>query len=380
MRKIDKSGIKGCIGVLLIAVLALSSACAYQAEGREVIQVGNKKITVLNTKKSPGTEKTAVSNGFDVGKIERYEGVRGEGWLSEETILITKVNRELEPIRVFDQMSQIRNLSAYDLTSHAEKSLSEKTAYIWAPIVSPDGKHIFFEKYEAGVYTGIISNLEGEEKASVQTDPANGFSLSFNQAVWVDNGEVLIPSSNEGVCLVNVNSNVSKIEGIGLMQTDRAARVDHTIYYVSTERNLVAYDMLSRQTQVVKEKVLDFQLSPQKEMFALQKKVSGNKVALVITDLAGNEKATLAEANQVFGVSWSPDQSMLAYLMITDDESKNGLHIINMTSREDIYVSRDFLNVDNGLKWSPSGRKILASIGEVKEMTLIDNTYVFSLK
>ena len=214
----------------------------------------------------------------------------------------------------------------------------------------------------------------------MEVDPAKGFILSFSQAKWVDNEEVIVPSSGEGVCLVNVNSKVSKIEGIGRMQTDRAVKVDDKIYYVSTERNLVAYDIISKQSKVVKDNVLDFELSPERDMFAVQRKVSESRNALVLTDLYGIEKATLAEAKATFGISWSPDQDKLAYLMISEDESKSGLHVMDLKSKEDIYVSRDFLNVDNGLKWSPSGKKILASIGEVKEMKVIDNTYVITLK
>ena len=371
---------KGYIGVVLITALTLSSACGYTAAGREEIQKGDKKITVLNLKAPPEAGNTALGNDFGIEKIDRYEGMRGEDWLGDDFILITRENQELEPVRVFDQMSLVRNLYSYDLKSKEEKSISKKTEYIWMPIVSPDGRHIFYEKFEAGRYAGLISDLEGNEKAAVEVDPAKGFILSFSQAKWVDNEEVIVPSSGEGVCLVNVNSKVSKIEGIGRMQTDRAVKVDDKIYYVSTERNLVAYDIISKQSKVVKDNVLDFELSPERDMFAVQRKVSESRNALVLTDLYGIEKATLAEAKATFGISWSPDQDKLAYLMISEDESKSGLHVMDLKSKEDIYVSRDFLNVDNGLKWSPSGKKILASIGEVKEMKVIDNTYVITLK
>lgn len=371
---------KACIGMVLIAVLTLSSACGYTTAGREEIQKGDKKITVLNAINSSETGNTAIDNDFDIEKIDRYEGMRGEDWLGNESILITRENQELKPVRIFDQMSLIRNLYSYNLKSKDEKSISKKTEYIWMPIVSPNGKYIFCEMFEAGRYTGLISDLGGNVKAAVEEDAAKGFRLSFNQARWVDNEEVIIPSSGEGVCLINVNSKISKIEGIGRMQTDRAAKVDDKIYYISTERNLVAYDIISKQSKVVKDNVLDFELSPEKVMFAIQKRVSESRNALVLTDLAGSEKATLTEAKAIFGISWSPDQSKLAYILTSEDESKTGLHVMDLKSKEDLYVSRDFLNVDNGLKWSPSGKKILASIGEVKAMKVIDNTYIITLK
>ena len=323
---------------------------------------------------------TTRTGGFGIEKIDRYEGVRGEDWLGDDSILITRENQELEPIHVFDQMSLIRNLYSYDLKSKEEKPLSEKTEYIWAPIMSPDGRHIFYERFAAGKYTGLISDLEGNVKAAVDTDAAKGFVLSFSQAMWADNEEVVVPSSGEGVCLINVNSKVTEIEGIGRMQTDRAVKAGDKIYYISTDRKLVEYDIAGKQSKAVKDNVLDFELSPGKDMFAIQKKVGESRNALVLTDRTGSEKETLAEAKSIFGISWSPDQGRLAYLMVSEEESKSGLHVMDLKSKEDLYVSRDFLSMDNRLKWSPSGKKILASIGEVKDMKVTDNTYVITLK
>ena len=365
---------------MLIAAMTLSSGCASTAAGREEIQVGSQKITVLDAKPQSGAGYTAASDPLDYGKIDRYEGIRGEGWLSDDSILVTQKNQEIDPIQVFDQMSRVRNLYAYDLKTNQEESMAKKTAYIWAPIVSPDGKHIFYERFEAGQYTGILANLEGTEVATVSVDAENGLNLSFSQAEWVINEEVLVPSSDNGVCLINVNSGVTKISNIGLMQTNHASKVGNTIYYVSTDRSLVAYDIPSKQSFVVKSDVLDFEFSPDKNLFAIQKRVSDSKTALVLTDLSGKETATLTEENQVFGIRWSPDQSKLACLVTSNDESKNGLHIFDVISHEDLYISRDFLNADNGLFWSPSGKKLLASISTVKEMMLVDNTYIITLK
>ncbi|HEX9061019.1 MAG TPA: hypothetical protein VF941_12640 [Clostridia bacterium] len=353
--------------------LVLLSACGYSNTGRMEIQKDGKKITLLNSK-------TPLANDFGIEKIDKYEGIRGEDWLGDNSILITRENQELEPIHIFDQMSLIRNLYSYDMKSKEEKSMAKKSDYVWMPIMSPDGRYIFFEKSNADRSAWVITDLEGNEKATVEEDTAKGFRLHTNGAMWVNNEEVVVPFSNDGVLLININSKVSKIEAIGQMQTDSAAKVDDKIYYISTERNLVVYDISSKKSKVVKENVLDFELSPEKDMFAIQKKISESRNALVLIGLSGSEKDTLTEAKAIFGISWSPDQSKLAYLMTSEDESKTGLHLIDLKSKEDIYVSRDFLNVDNGLKWSPSGKKILASIGDIKDMKVIDNTYVISLK
>ena len=79
-------------------------------------------------------------------------------------------------------------------------------------------------------------------------------------------------------------------------------------------------------------------------------------------------------------MSWSPDQTKLAYIKLDDKESENGLYIMKLEDKESIYVSQDFIGIDNGLKWNTAGNKILASISEVKDMKLIDNSYIISLR
>lgn len=366
----------GCI--TLVLVLAVAAGCGFnEAEGKE-IDVGGKKITVLETKpptqsENPGTVDAAIE------KIDKYAGIRGEDWLSEESILVTKENSKLKPISVLDQMSVIRNLYAYQLKSGDMKSILGETDYMWMPIVSPDGKHIFSENLKPGKYSGLILDLEGNIKASVADDPAKGFHISYSNARWVNNEEVIVPSSGEGVCLINVNSTITKIENIGRMQTDYAEKVGNKIYYISVERNLMAYDISTKKREIVKQSVFNFVLSPNKDMFAIEKKVSESKNSLVLIDLNGNEKAALTEAKMIYGMSWSPDQTKLVYLINSDKESKSGLYIMDLASKKSLYVP-NFANIDNSVKWSPASKKILASIGEVKDMKLIDNTYVITLK
>lgn len=368
----------GCIALLL--GLTISTGCSVKEAGSEEVNSEGKKITILSRKTPSQTENVASGNDFDIEKIDRYEGVRGEDWLSDDSILITKENSKLEPIKVFDQMSNIRNLYSYDLKSGEEKSVFKDTEYMWMPIVSPNRKYIFSGNFQPAKYSGLILDLKGNVKAKVEDDAAKSFHISFNNARWVNNEEVIVPSSGNGVCLINVNSNVSKIEDVGSMQTDYAIKSGDKIYYLSTERKLIAYDINTKQRKVVKDNVRSFELSPKKDMFAIEKKVNESKDALVLIDLDGNEKDSLIEAKMIFGISWSPDQSKLAYLITSDDESKSGLYVRDLASKRSLYVSHDFVGIDNGLKWSPSSKKILASIGEVKDMRAIDNTYVITLR
>jgi len=376
MKKFTRVGYIICIAFTVSLTL---SGCTIRGVPREKINIDGKEITILSTSPSLKSEKVVPSDDFTIEKISLYNGIRGEDWLSDDTILITKENAEMEPIAVFDQMSKIRNLYSYNLKTGEEKSIYDETEYMWMPIISPDKKYIFSENVKSGNYSGLILDLDGQVKATVKEDTAKGFHISFNNAKWVDKETVIVPTSGDGVSLINVNSNILHIEDIGEMQTDSAVMVGNKIYYVSVERNLIAYDINSKQKEIVKKNVLNFELSPNKDLFAIEKKISEGKNALMIIDVDGNEKTTLTEGKMVFGISWSPDQSKIAYVVTTIDESNSGLYVMDLNSQNSLYVSSDYLGIDNGLKWSPSSDKILASIVEVKEMKAIDNTYVITL-
>lgn len=155
----------GCIALLIS--LILSTGCNAKEVGREEINSGNQKITVLSTNKLGETESVTASKEFSIQKIDKYVGVKGEDWISDETMLISKENSKLKPISIFDQMTNIRNLYTYDLKARKETSIFNSTDYMWMPIVSPKGKYIFSQWVKSGKYKGVIFDLKGNVKATV---------------------------------------------------------------------------------------------------------------------------------------------------------------------------------------------------------------------
>jgi TolB protein len=370
---------KGIGWVVLSAALMISVGCRTEVQGVSLTgKVGN-KITILSTKQTSQAKNAIAINGFDIEKIDRYEGIRGEDWLNEDTILITKENSRAKPILVEDQRVNARELYILDINSRVEKRLSSTTQYSALAIVSPDRKHIFTEGFANNKASGQILDVKGSVKAEVYDDVSKGFHISYNNARWVDNEEIIVPSSDDGVCLINVNSKVTRIKNIGRMQTDFAEKIGRNIFYISTSRKLIAYDIATKQRKVIMVDVLNFEASPKKDMIAVEKKIGGGKAELVLIGLNGVQKAKIIMAKMIFGISWSPDQSKIAYVITSEDESKKGLYITDIASNKSLYVSPDYVEIDNGLKWSPSGKKNLASIAEVKDMRAIDNTYVLSL-
>jgi TolB protein len=372
----------GLICVITLAIIVNFSGCTPKSTEREEVVSNGKKIIVLNTAASYDRKESADTNAkeFSVDKIDKYDGIRGEDWIDNDDILISQENVNLKPIQVQDAMENIRNLYIYQPQTTSKKSLYDEKEYLWMPIISPDKKYILVQNYKDGEYVGIILDTDGNVIAeNHDEDPAKGFHLSYNNAKWVDNEQVIIPTSDQGICLMDINSNITYISNIGAMQTDTACKMDNKIYYVSTERNLMSYDITTKQNTVVKKGVLNFELSPKKDMFSVVLKEKDDRNILMLIGIDGNEKSKLEEAKMIFGMSWSPDQTKLAYLLTAEKESESGLYIRNLNSQTKLFVSSDFMSVDNGLKWNPSGNKLLASIGEVKDMKYMDNTYIITV-
>jgi TolB protein len=355
--------------------------CSAKGNGRVMITQEGRKITLLNTAKDQTAEKAEPTDEFIIEKIDKLEGMRGEDWLEGDDLVITKENTALKPVHVADSMENIRNLYTYNTGTGKETLLYKENDYLYMPIVSPDKKHILVQTYKDGELNGLILDENGNVVITVsEKNTQKGLHLSYSNAKWVNNDLVIVPTSGEGVCLIPVNSDIEILDGIDLMQTDTAVMAGEKIYYISTDRNLMSYDVNTGAKTVFKENIYDFALSPKKDKFALEKKISDSKTALIITDLMGNELSELTEGKSVFAMSWSPDQTKIAYLKLDDTESENGLYIMKLEDRESLYVSPDFIGIDNGLKWNNAGNKVLASIPEVKDMKLIDNSYIISLK
>lgn len=377
MHKLKKLG---CISCFVLLVTFSILGCSVKSNAREEIVSNGKRITLLATKTPELNKTVTTTEKLEIKKIDKYPGLRGEDWLGDDTILISKENLSLDPIRVADSMENVRNLYSYNVKTGEEKRIYNETDNMWMPIVSPDKKHILVQSYQDGKLKGIILNLDGHVITNVSDQKeVKDLYLSLDNAKWISNEEIIVPTSNNGVCIVNINSNIILIDNIGLMQTDTAEKVGDKIYYISVERNLMAYDVNFKKNTIVKENVLNFELSPNKDMFAIEKKVNQENNALVLINLDGTEKDTLIEGKSIFGISWSKDQSKIAYVLNTSEDSKNGLYVKDLINLETVYVSSDYMGIDNGLKWDVSGKKLLASIGEVKDMRFIDNAYIITL-
>ncbi len=103
-------------------------------------------------------------------------------------------------------------------------------------------------------------------------------------------------------------------------------------------------------------------------------------MVLVLCDSEGNEQTELASGQQVFGTSWSPDGSKLAYSLTAENpaDDQNGVFITELESGEQTQLLGD-IEIADQLRWSPSGKKLLASASVLKDNKYEFTTYVIRL-
>jgi hypothetical protein len=294
---------------MLSALIAmLMAACQSSTYNRTQITEGTDTIVVLTPHEDDGTEDyTAIDGRFDFEKIERYAQMRGEGWLDDDTILVTKANEALPPVSAFNAVQTVRSLYAFQLNSASLQQLSEASAFIWAPTISPNRQHLFYAKVVDGVTMGEMADVNGNAEVTVDA------MIGYSQAEWLQDDAVILPYGEDGVCMINADQTVEFLEGVGRMQTQRAVKVGDDIYYIGTDRSLMAYDTTRGIRTTVADAVLDFELSPSRDAFAVERRIDSETVALVRMNLTGGDNEVLAEGKAIFGIEWSPQQDKLAY-------------------------------------------------------------------
>lgn len=105
-----------------------------------------------------------------------------------------------------------------------------------------------------------------------------------------------------------------------------------------------------------------------------------DKNVLVLTDLNGKIKSTLATGNQIYGLSWSANNSKLAYGVASNKKNNSGSYISDLKTGQQVKIVND-THFAAKLPWSPSGNKILVPSPTTLKPTdaPIDKTYLATI-
>ncbi|PYE50903.1 hypothetical protein HUB98_15470 [Paenibacillus barcinonensis] len=344
---------KAAFGALGAVALLTTVACGNTIEPSGNTQ-GAKTGTDITVKDNTNT---SVYQNFKLEKIDKLPNMRGVAWLSESEIITDKENTSMKSVRVEGEERYPHNLYMVDLTKGTDTLLKESEVNLGAPQVSPDGQHLFYWETEETTGWPFILNLQSGE--AVAAGKQDGF---IQEGAWLDNEHVVFANMKGDLISAALDGSTKVLVETGSFNVSSIKVSNNVIYYITGEDGqLNAYDAKTGEVRQVLKSVEWVIPSNDGTRLAIVKRTADTKRALVLTDLEGNEKATLARGTQIFGTSWSGDDSKIAYTINSDKDNEKGLFVSNTESAEQFQISADMDNVADALAWSPQGNKILLS-------------------
>lgn len=364
---------RGKVRAILLcgAVLLSVTGCAAEnTETRQVVEKSGRKITVLdNISESVYTQ-------LKLEGIDKVEGVRGTDFVSEDVMVVTKENRNLPAQVIEGQERYPLNLYLHTLSTGDETPLQEGELNYGSPQMSPDKTHVFYkELYEA---TGLGYIMDLATGVSVKMSDAE---FRSEEGRWADNDHVIYPDMEGNIMSADVNGKQETVLKTGIPYVHEAMQSGSRILYVTGEDSqLSAYDTDTKQTKVLSKNVMWVVPSPDGSTLAIVERKGPGEMVLKLCDSEGNEQSQLAAGQQIFGTSWSPDGSKLAYAVTAagSADDQEDLFITEVETGEQTPVLND-IRVSDQLHWSPSGKKLLATATVLKDNVYQFLTYVVSL-
>lgn len=362
---------KAGLALLGIAVVLSMTACSSgETEARQVVEQAGTKITVMdNTSESVYTK-------LQLEGIDKVEGMRSMDWVSEDVIVVDKENRSLAPQMIEGTEQYPHNLYLHNLTTGEDTPLQEGEQNYGAAQVSPDKKYVFYKETNEMIGPGYILGLESGSPVMVDEAP-----FRVEEGEWADDGEVIFPGMDGVIYRTDVQGVKETVVDSGVPYVHEVIQSGSILYYVTGEdMQLTAYDTDSRQSKVLKQSVVWVVPSPDGSKLAIVKRTKPGEMVLVLCDSEGNEQTELASGQQVFGTGWSPDGSKLAYSVTAENpaDDQNGVFISELESGEQTQLLGD-VEIADQLRWSPSGKQLLASAAVLKDNKYVSTTYVIKL-
>jgi TolB protein len=243
-----------------------------------------------------------------------------------------------------------------DIDSKEYQLLKEqKDVLLGGAVFSKDKKYLLYQEYVLGDPAFFVMNIDNKESFGIMGEPIGG----ARSANWANNDTVIGSAFSGGVYLADRTGNISLIDDLNSESLFLVEKIDHVIYYnTQSDFSLVKFDLDTKEkTSLNLEQVYGILPSPDnKQMLILHS--NGNKASMLVYDLERGVKAVITEGAEVYGVSWSPDQRMVAYCMKEDESNSpvRSLFVFDMLTGKStkIAVNTDIISTS----WSPTGNKL----------------------
>ncbi len=359
------------IPALLLAATACSSN---ENSSRVVVKEPGKTITVIDEGgKEQGEPDIAVE------KIEKHEQMEITDWLDEDRVIVSKANEALGKMRLEELAdSYPRSLYVYNLrTKQLEPLKEQENVYLGGAVLSPDKKQLLYSEFTLGDPAYFWMDLATGETVKLSGEGVAG-ALS---AKWADDGTIVGPSYSGGAFTASVDGSIAPISGLsGDSPLVIVEKIKNKLYYTSnSDSTLTVLDLSTGETSSLKlNDVYSLAPSPDgKQMVALQ--YNGPTSALLLSDANGDNLKKLAEGAELGGMSWSPDQRMIAYTLKADANGSTlkDLYVFDLLTGKSTKLALDTKNA--ATSWSPSGQELVYTEWDGKQYNSTVVSLTFSM-
>ncbi|CAM3473669.1 MULTISPECIES: TolB family protein [Saccharibacillus] len=330
----------------------------------------------------------SVYSGLKLEKIDELEETLGGIWLGDGRILIQKPDPEAEPVWIGETQMPPYSLYIRDLGTGEEELLHGGDGKSWgAPLLSPDGKHLFLLD-DSGV-SGIpyLLDMESRKLTRIDTGTSGEYASSLD-AGWLDNAHVAYAKEHNGGLYQSDLSGQETLlheesgRTVLLNSLETAAGGDGRVYYglSDTDWGMYVYDTAQSKRSEIGTSIPSLVPSPDDTQLAVIKRIDDTREQLLLTDPSGKEIKTLAEGKGFFGIGWSPDGKRLAYTVTSGrDTGKNGFYIADSATGQSFLLSPDLADAGDRMRWSPSGTKIMVTKSERLSGKLVSTTTIITV-
>jgi TolB protein len=352
-----------------IILLFTFSACSPEQDpNRQVINVGGKKITVIKHAND------ITHNDIALQKINSIKEVRAFDWIDDNTVLISKENKDLPKVFTENVMTYPQNLYLYNLKTNKSTLIITSKQNMGNATLSPDKKHVF---YKEGIdnLTGFILSLETNQKIQVTTQD----SIYPTEGHWIDNDNVVFSTLPDGIIYsASTKGDLSMLANANGIISN-TIKINNYLYYNIGEK-LYKQEVNTTKRKLLREDVSWLIPSDDHSQFALVKHNDKTKRTLTLADLNGNELESFADGTQIMGTSWSSDGSKLAYTVAAQSNCDAGLFVVDAKSSKIVQLAVDIQYISDSVKWSPSGKRLLASNFITQNSKPAVTSYIIDLK
>jgi len=351
MKKIKKLR----IAVALMAIIAITACNAEKDGNRVTIKEPGKNITVIEDGNKETGEPTV-----SVEKIDRYKNLEISDWLKEDMVIVSKENESLEKMGLEELSdSYPKSLYLYNLnTKEYELLKEEENLFLGGASLSPDKKHLLYHGNSLGDPSYYVMNLNTLEAFGIHGD---NIGAAYS-AEWADNGNVIGGAYSGGAYLASTKGEISSLADLKEEALFIVRQIEDKVYYnTNYDASLMVLNLDTKEKKSLNiNNVYGLFPSPDgSQMLVLQD--NGSKRTMILYDADGGNIQTIAEGAEIGGVSWSPDQQLIAYSMktVVNGTTVRGLYIYDMLTDEDTQIVVDVESP--ATSWSPSSRELAYS-------------------